>query len=66
MAANMETPRIRALKSAPLDSWVLLSEDESAVLAVAKTFEELSQKAAHFSAETVMLKTPPSWASFSV
>jgi len=49
-----------------LDSWVLLSEDESAILAVAKTFEELSEKAAHFNVEAVMFKTPPSWASFSV
>lgn len=66
MLANIETPRVKALKSAPSDCWILLSEDESTVLAVAKTFEELSEKAAHFDGETVMLKTPPSWASFSV
>lgn len=66
MPPIVESPRMKALKSAPLDSWILLSEDESTVLAVARTFEELSEKAAQFGPEAVMLKTPQSWASFSV
>lgn len=63
-----ETPRLKALKSAPLDSWVVLSPDERTVLVAAATFEEVARKAdeAQLPEDAVTVKTPKSWASFSV
>ena len=66
MPGLVESARLKALKSAPLDSWILLSADESTVLATGDTFAEISKKADDFSDDTVVLKTPKSWASFSV
>lgn len=66
MPGLVESPRLKALKSAPMDSWILLSGDESTVLAVGVSFSEISEKAGRFPEDAVVLKTPKSWASFSV
>jgi hypothetical protein len=61
-------PRIKALKAAPLDSWVLLSSDESTILAAGDSYEEVSAKAdaLNSSEDFVIIKTPKSWDSLSV
>lgn len=59
--------RLALLKSAPLDSWVALSEDESRIVATAQTYSEvveLSERAGE--PDPVILKTPERWAPFSV
>lgn len=68
MSSNTSTPRLRALKSAPLDSWVVLSRDESTILASGSTFEEASAKADALGTtdDAVIIKTPKLWASLSV
>lgn len=59
--------RLELLKSAPLDSWIALSEDESRIIATAQTYSEvveLSEQAGE--TDPVILKTPEQWAPFSV
>ena len=38
------TARLEALRSAPLDRWVALSQDETRIVAVGQTFSEVSAK----------------------
>jgi len=59
--------RLKALQGVPLDSWVALSHDESRVIAVGRDYADVSAKVdAAGEADVLMLKTPPSWAPFSV
>jgi hypothetical protein len=61
------TPRLEALRAAPLDSWVALSEDESKIVAVGATYEEAVKNSERAGVEEpVILKTPPSWSPLSV
>jgi len=67
MAVDSESPRLQALRSAPLNSWIALSEDESHVVAVGATYEEAvteSEKAGI--SDPVLVKIPKEWRSFSV
>jgi hypothetical protein len=67
MPTVSESPRLKALKSAPMDSWIALSSDETVVVASARTFEEVSRKIEESGlADLVVLKTPKHWAPFSV
>lgn len=68
MPAVAESPRLKALKSAPMDSWIVLSGEESTILATGNSFEEASMRADQLDSadDLVVLKTPKSWASFSV
>ncbi len=67
MPTASESPRLKALKSAPMDSWIALSSDETEVVASASTFEEVSAKIEESGlADLVVLKTPKYWAPFSV
>jgi hypothetical protein len=67
MSAILNTPRVDALRSAPLDSWVALSEDESRIVASAATYEEVVKKCDEAGlSDPVILKTPKSWLPFSV
>jgi hypothetical protein len=60
-------PRVGILRSAPLDSWIALSEDESRIVAVGKTYAEAVQKSEEAGvAEPLILRTPKSWLPFSV
>jgi hypothetical protein len=59
--------RLRALKSAPPDSWVALSEDESRIVAVASSYEEAVQKSESVGvSDPVLIKTPKAWLPFSM
>ena len=60
-------PRLEALRKAPLDSWVALSEDESKIIAVGSTYDEVvrNSEAAGVS-DPVILKTPRVWMPLSV
>jgi hypothetical protein len=67
MPATGDSPRLKALKSAPLNSWIALSVDENQVVASAGSYEELSKKIEESDLSySVVLKTPESWAPFSV
>jgi hypothetical protein len=59
--------RLKALRSAPLDSWVALSDDESTVVAVGKTYSEAAEKSERAGVDDpIIVKTPAQWAPLSV
>jgi hypothetical protein len=59
--------RLELLRSAPLNAWIALSEDESRIVAVGDDFAEVSEKAdAAGEPEALILKTPPVWAALAV
>lgn len=59
--------RLELLRSAPLNKWIALSEDESRIIAVGDTFDEVSEQSdlAGIS-DPIILKTPEQWAALSV
>ena len=60
-------PRLEALRSAPLNSWVALSEDETKVVAVGATYDEVVKNSEMAgTSDPVLIKTPKDWASFSL
>ena len=66
-AAKREDLRLEALRSAPLDSWVALSDDECTVVAVGATYDEVvlnSEKAGV--SDPILVKTPKIWMPISV
>jgi hypothetical protein len=59
--------RFEALKSAPLDSWVALSEDESKIVAVGTSYSEVVRKSEGAGvSDPVLIKTPKAWLPMSV
>ena len=59
--------RLEALRNAPLDSWVALSEDETQVVAVGSTYGEAAEKSDRAGVDDpVIVKTPSKWAPLSV
>ena len=59
--------RLEMLRSAPLDSWIAISEDESHVVAVGRTYSEASELAdAKGQPDSIILKTPSAWEPISV
>jgi hypothetical protein len=67
MPVLTESLRLKALKSAPMNSWIALSSDETSIVATGNSYEEVSRKInASGLSDLVVLKTPASWASFSV
>lgn len=58
----MSDARSEALRKAPLDSWVALSADETQVVAVGASYEEVSTELDRMGdTNSVILKTPPAW-----
>ena len=67
MPAMSESPRLKALKSAPLNSWIALSNDETSIVATGGTYEEVSRQLEKAGLEdSVVLKIPEVWSPFSV
>jgi hypothetical protein len=67
MPSSTDSPRIQALRAAPPDGWIALSEDESRVVATGKTYEDVVQRCQEAGVEEpVLIKTPHSWLPFSV
>ena len=59
--------RLKLLESAPLDSWIAISEDESRIIAVGGTYSEASERSdAAGEPNSIILKTPPEWEPISV
>ena len=59
--------RLDLLRSAPLNKWIALSEDESNIVAVGETYGEVSALSdlAGIS-DPLILKTPEEWGPLSV
>jgi hypothetical protein len=59
--------RLTLLRSAPLNSWVALSEDETRIVAIGTNYGEVVAKSdAAGEADPVILKTPAMWAPLFV
>jgi hypothetical protein len=59
--------RLETLRSAPLNTWIALSEDESKIIAVGKTYSEVSERSEQAgAADPIILRTPSQWVPFSV
>jgi hypothetical protein len=59
--------RLNMLRSAPLDSWLALSEDESRIIAVGNSYTEVSDRSdAAGEKDPIILKTPSAWEPMSV
>ena len=62
-----EIARLKVLQSAPLNSWIALSDDETRIVAVGASYEEAAQKSESLGIDDpVILKTPERWLLFSV
>jgi len=63
----MNDPRFELLKSAPLDSWVALSEDETRIVAVGRSYSEVVEKSESAGVtDPVLIKTPKEWQPISL
>ncbi len=68
MPTNIQSDaRLNALRGAPMDRWVALSADESKIVAVGATFEEVTRNSEIAGVEDpLVIKTPRSWLPLSV
>jgi len=67
MPATLNIARSEALRAAPLDSWIALTEDETRIVATGATYEEVSRRLDEAGVEeSVIIKTPKSWIRFAV
>jgi len=67
MSVILNTPPSEALRGAPLDSWIALTEDETRVIATGATYEEVAKRLDDAGdKDSVILKTPKSWLPFAV
>ena len=63
----MSDSRFEALKSAPLDTWIALSEDETKIVATGSSYEDVVQKSESAGvSDPVLVKTPKAWLPLSV
>ncbi len=59
--------RLKLLSSAPLNSWIALSEDESRIVAVGATYAEVVERSEQAGvSDPLILKTPEQWAPLSI
>ena len=59
--------RLELLRSAPLNSWIALSEDESAIVATGATYAEVVERSENAGVSNpLILKTPEQWSPLSV
>jgi hypothetical protein len=59
--------RVSALRGAPLNSWIALSDDETKVVAHGATFQEVSDQLDRMGDETsFIVRTPPNWMPLAV
>lgn len=62
-----DSARLKALESAPKNSWVALSGDESHIIATGNSYEEVSRKLDESGAtDSIVIKTPVEWRPLSV
>ncbi len=57
-----QAARVEALRKAPLDRWIALSNDETRIVAVGTTMLEVQQELQRIGElDAVILKTPKEW-----
>ena len=61
------SPRVELLRSAPLDAWIALSEDETRIVATGASYKEVAANSEKAGVDDpVILKTPARWLPLSV
>lgn len=59
--------RLEALRSAPMDAWIVLSEDESKIVVVGASYDDVVAKSeAAGISDPILIKTPKVWMPLSV
>jgi hypothetical protein len=59
--------RLEVLRSAPLNSWIALSADETKIIAVGSSYGEAVAKSEQAGIdEPLIVKTPPDWSPLSI
>jgi hypothetical protein len=59
--------RVEALRSAPRDAWIALSDDETKVVATGNSYQEVAGALDRIGDDSaVILKTPSHWLPFAV
>jgi hypothetical protein len=67
MPAYAIDARLEALKSAPLNSWIALSADETKIIAVGSSYGEAVAKSEQAGVdEPLIIRTPPDWSPLSI
>lgn len=64
--SSQDARRLELLRSAPLNNWIALSEDETKIVATGATYSEVvecSEKAGV--SDPLIIKTPEQWSPFS-
>lgn len=66
-SAKAEDIRLELLRTAPLDSWIALSEDETKIVATGSTYEEVVRNSESAGvSDPLLIKTPKVWMQISV
>jgi len=61
------TVRLELLKTAPLNKWVALSEDETKIVAIGNTYSEVADKSDRAGVpDAIIMKTPEQWVPLSI
>jgi hypothetical protein len=64
---TQEDIRLELLRSAPLDMWIALSEDETKIVASGSTYEEVVKNSENAGvSDPLLIKTPKVWMPISV
>jgi hypothetical protein len=59
--------RLAVLRSAPLNKWIALSQDETAIVAIGDTYAEVSERSESAGVcDPIILKTPEEWVPVSL
>jgi hypothetical protein len=67
MPATESDSRCELLRTAPLDTWIALSDDESKIVATGSTYSEVVKNSENAGIEDpVILKTPKHWLPISL
>jgi hypothetical protein len=67
MMSSRDAIRLELLRSAPLDSWIALSEDESRIVATGATYSEAAERSEHAGElDPLIIKTPEQWSHFTL
>jgi hypothetical protein len=66
-SANAEDIRLELLRTAPPDSWIALSEDETKIVATGSTYEEVVRNSESAGvSDPLLIKIPKVWMQISV
>ena len=67
MSVSKDNQRLELLRAAPLNSWVAPSEDETRLVAIGESYEDVVNKSEALGvSDPVIMKTPPQWLPLAV